>query len=324
MAKKTSDKLELEFEDAPSGYVTMYHYKLPMMRFNAGYGYVGALLFDGTTDKIQCHFCGEWFDYLANHIRKEHSMSAADYKRTVGLNNTTALINETVRAKLIANGIRARKQNLRSRKGIKMSAETKAKISATLKENRDENKNLNGTCPEQLISRLVALHRQKGRTPLRKEIGFINALEKTYGTVKEAMRVAGLEYRPPGPNLKGTKYTEEYVTHFIRDFFDANGRLPKKIEMKRLYEVARTRKYNWKELERKALAMDGRYRQSAKRVYYTKEDLLNFLRMFKEINGRYPSTSDCKRGLLPTASKYIYHWGSWQKALAAAYGTQKS
>ncbi len=128
----------IEYEEAPSGHVTFYNYKEPLMKFEGGYGFVGALVFDGYSDKIQCHFCGNWFDALGNHLAREHSMDVEYYKKQVGLNTSTALINEKTRAKLIANGMKKRIKNLVNRKGKKVSAATRAKISATLKENRDE------------------------------------------------------------------------------------------------------------------------------------------------------------------------------------------
>jgi hypothetical protein len=71
----------LEYEEAPSGSVYFYNYKEPLMKFEEGFGFIGALVFDDTTDKIQCHFCGEWFEALGNHINREHNMRAAEYKK---------------------------------------------------------------------------------------------------------------------------------------------------------------------------------------------------------------------------------------------------
>lgn len=62
--KRPQKTHELEYEEAPSGFVTLYNYKEPFMKFKEGYGFQGVLLFDGTSDKIQCHFCGNWYDAL--------------------------------------------------------------------------------------------------------------------------------------------------------------------------------------------------------------------------------------------------------------------
>ena len=42
----------MEYEEAPSGYVTLYNYKEPFMPYREGYGYLGVVLFDGETDKV--------------------------------------------------------------------------------------------------------------------------------------------------------------------------------------------------------------------------------------------------------------------------------
>lgn len=142
-----------EYEEAPSGSVYFYNYKEPLMKFEEGFGFEGALLHDDKSDQIQCHFCGGWFDILGHHLHKEHNMMAEDYKKKVGLNKSTALISERHRALLIRNGLKKNYKNLRSPKVV--SKETRAKISATLREHRVEQKNITNTCPEQLLERLV-------------------------------------------------------------------------------------------------------------------------------------------------------------------------
>lgn len=224
----------MEYEDAPSGYVTLYNYKEPFMRYESGFGYLGVLLFDGEADKIQCHMCGDWFDVLQHHIRKDHGITAAEYKSSVGLNQRTALISETFRAKLIAAGTE-RFKNLRP--GKKMSQATKDKIRATLKSHSLENKNITGTCPAQLIERLQKRYNELGYTPRIKwkEVPSFEALKKTFGSFEEACRVAGIPYRRPGQNLrkKGSKvlikhkrYTDEELIEYLVRFKKIHGRNP--------------------------------------------------------------------------------------------------
>lgn len=312
----------IEYEDAPSGHVTFYNYKEPLMKFEGGFGFVGALVFDGVSDKIQCHFCGNWFDALGNHLAREHSMDVAHYKKVVGLNVSTALINEKTREKLIASNLGKRKKNLINRKGMKVSAATRAKISATLKENRDEQKNLRGTCPDQLIDRLQKLYLKLGRTPVIDEIPFIEALKKTYGTMKEACMVAGIEYRKIGRNRDYNhiiKHTEKSVIRMMADFYKAQSRWPVKRDIgsgiySRIQKLGGLRY-----IKTRALALDGVFQNDMQIRRYTKEELLRFLTRFEEINGRKPSYSDSKRGLLPHLSRYSYNFGSWKGALEEAF-----
>lgn len=309
---------EVEYEEAPSGYVTFYNYKEPLMKFDSGYGFVGALVFDGKSDKIQCHFCGQWFEQLGNHIKKEHAINAEQYKTRVGLNKTTALINEKYRAKLIANGLKLRIKNLQNMKGRTRSLETRRKIAETLRENRDEQKNLRGTCPEQLLERYNNLWQKLGRTPKVKEITFYEALIKTYGSMKRVSELTGIPYRKVGETEKKTKFTEDFCINWVREFFDKNNRLPKAMEMGESIR-AKINKYGKKSIFRQALKLDGRYRKINEIIRYSKEELIEFLIAFEKREVRKPSYSDCKRGLLPNLSRYSYNFGSWKNALKIAF-----
>src|SRR3990167_11305295 len=104
MNTKIRDK-EIEYEEAPSGFIKLYKYKEPFMKFQEGFGFEGVLAMDGNGDKIQCHLCGNWYEVLGNHLHREHNMKASDYKRLVGLRQNTALISEKVREKMVTNGI---------------------------------------------------------------------------------------------------------------------------------------------------------------------------------------------------------------------------
>lgn len=262
--QKRRQRKEMEYPDSPSGYVTLYNYKEPYMDFEGGFGYQGTLLFDGETDKIQCHLCGNWFEHLVPHIAKEHNMRASQYKEIVGLNQTTALISEKVREKLIANGLDKRLQNLRSRKGIKMSQETKDKIRETLRKNGREMQNIRGSCPAQIIERLVKKYNELGRTPTGAEMGegFYETTRKVYGSFKEACAVAGIEHRKPGINVSYVKkkYTEDELVKDMVKFYKNNGRMPVISDCKRGLlasdETYRRRFGKWKvaiELARKLI-----------------------------------------------------------------------
>ena len=338
-------KTIIEYEDAPSGSVCFYNYKEPLIRFDNGFGYLGAVVFDESSDKVQCHFCGEWYIALGNHIHKEHNMNAEDYKRIVGLSRNTALIGEKMRAKLIASGLKKRMKNLRP--GGKHSEATKEKIRATLKENRDEMQNLRGTCPVQLIDRLIAISKRVGRTPTTDEVPFIETLRKVYGNYSDACRMAGLEVRKVSQTLRQRKViikngkktiynkTQEDLVQELAGKIRESGFLPTSKEMKKIAPdgLLNRLKMTRRDLFSRALAYDGIYhyrpltfgknkppRSFGRSFYYTKEELLKFMVTFEKVNGRKPSVSDAKRRLLPYPSRYIYHFGSWPNALRAAFG----
>ncbi len=317
----------IEYEEAPSGNVTFYNYKEPLMKFKDGFGFVGAVVFDTSTGDIQCHFCGRWFKELGNHIHREHALDAKEYKRLVGLNKSTALVNEKVRAKMIEHGRTNKKIRSNLRPGLPHSAATKRQISQTLKENRDEMKNLHGTCPEQLIERLVQMHDKLGYTPPTKKIPFYEALLATYGTLAEACRVAGIPERHPGetvfPRVK--KYERAVIVKNLHEYYLKHGsfngisqNLPKSF-YNTFLKMVRGNPKEKDAILREALGYDGRYRAIDKIFHYSDDELLDFIRRFRAINGRVPSTSDCKRKLLPTASKYIYRFGGWRQTLEKAF-----
>ena len=157
----------MDYEEAPSGFVTLYNYKEPFMKYESGFGFQGLLLFDGKTKKLQCHECGEWFHYLPDHLHREHNMTASAYKERVGLRQSTVLISEDTRHKLVAVGLERRLQNLIPG-GLK-TEEMKEKIKATCLKRTREMENEHGTCPEQLLQRLNAEYEKYGRMPKQEE-----------------------------------------------------------------------------------------------------------------------------------------------------------
>lgn len=331
MRIKHRSKKEMEYEDAPSGYVTLYNYKEPFMKFDDGFGYQGVLLFDGASDKVQCHFCGNWFEYLGNHLAKEHNMTAREYKELAGLNQTTALIGEKFRAKLIESGTEKRMKNLK--KGGKMKEETKEKIRQSLKNLTMEKKNLRGTCPEQLIERLIKCYKEKGGVYLSsKEITFYPTLIRTYGTYKNACEIAGIPYNDPlkalergrkTMSLKQEKKREELMQYMMK-FFEANGRYPamtdfKKSGKKNFYNLSL--KIGIAKIRKEATLRQEKYVRNlgTRGIRFTKDELIDLLRKFEKSNGRKPSYSDGRRGLIPHLSRYSYHFGSWKNALAQAF-----
>lgn len=230
------NKHTLEYEDAPSGFVTLYNYKEPLMPFATGHGYEGVLLYDGKTDKVQCHFCGSWFFALGNHLGKEHNMKASEYKTMTGLRQTTALIGEEYRKKLIANGLDVRLKNLIP--GGKKTEKEKKKVAAGLKKNNStrQHQNERGTCPEQLLDRLRDLAKELGRTPLTDEVGFYETLVNVYGSYKNAIKKAGLKYRKPGQNVHYNAkkiFTREELLELIREFTRKQGREPSYSDVRR-------------------------------------------------------------------------------------------
>lgn len=308
--RKDKIEKEIEYEDAPSGYVKFYNYKEPLMRFEQGFGYLGAVIFDGDTDKIQCHLCGEWYGQLAHHLHREHNMNVSHYKDIVGLQQSTALISEGMREKLIRKGLGKRMKNLRP--GKSPSDETREKIRNTLKKNLPERKNLTNTCPAQLIDRLIKKAEELGRTPTYEEMDCRETLRKTFGSYPKACQMAGLE--PIDSHAKIRKYTQQTVSKDFRDFFFEYGKWPKRgdmIELNKLGSWEFARKFGMVKIRKLAVGKGERFE-------FKKQQLIDFLIDFKKRNGRNPSISDAKRGLLPRFQKFYYYFGDWNNSLKQA------
>jgi len=225
------EKKNLEYEDSPSGYVTLYNYKEPFMRFEEGFGYQGVLLFDGETDKVQCHLCGEWYEALAPHLKREHASTVRDYKDAVGLSQSTALIGEKYRAKLIAAGLNSRLRNLTP--GVKMTKEVRAKIGATLRRNVREKQNGHGTCPEQLLERIRLQSQELGRTPHYDEIKGRSTVIKVWGSYKNVCDMLGLTYTAPGGERGRHKISDDVLLESVQLFITKHGRNPSSSDFRR-------------------------------------------------------------------------------------------
>lgn len=330
MATQVKEKKVMEYEEAPSGFVTLYNYKEPFMKYQKGYGFQGVLLFDGESDKIQCHMCGEWFGVLGNHLAKEHGMKVKAYKEEVGLLNSTALISEKVRAKLIATGLKKRIRNLKNQKGVVRSKETRDKIRKTLMENRREKQNQHGTCPEQLIERLIKEYQKLNHTPTERSLSFKESLINTYGTYRNACKIAGIpEPQTNEDTLKKGRQTIanrrlvriENMKNEIFNFYDKEGMIPLDIELNidNQKTAKSLRKYELAKIHKDIIIRHGKFTAAATGFSFSKDELLLFLRNFEKYHGRRPSYSDARRRLIPHLSRYSYHFGSWKGALKQAF-----
>lgn len=227
-AREKKAKKQMEYADAPSGYVKLYNYKEPFMEYSGGFGYQGVLLFDGETDKVQCHECGNWVLNLPSHLWHEHRMKANLYKQRVGLSPTTSLVNEKIREKLIERGMAAQKNLIRGM-GTFSKEKRQAIRAATIKAmNSLEYKNSVGTCPLQLLTRLKQQAQDLGRTPRAEEVGSYATYVKIFGSFKNACDRAGLKPRGRGVNINRNpiRYTHEIVKDLVERFIKEHGRRP--------------------------------------------------------------------------------------------------
>lgn len=227
-----------EYEDAPSGAIKLYNYKEPLMPYKTGYGFQGVLMVDANGSSVQCHFCGNWFDKLFPHIWKEHKLTAPEYKREVGLFESTALVSESYRMYIVATRSSA---HARLRKETPEQRNKRAQAIKRAKNSMEAKNNYN-TCPEQLITRLINLSIKLGRTPTTKEVPFMPSIYKTYGTYENILEKAGLKKNKSGIHThdrlemakkalatkiaNGQAMTKEQILEDINNFYKVNKQYP--------------------------------------------------------------------------------------------------
>lgn len=220
---RPADKV-MEHEEAPSGFVRLYNYKEPFIKFKKGHGYEGVLLMDGSGKTVQCHLCGEWMPMIhPHHLRLVHKINAAKYKEVVGLRQSTALVSEEYRKKLI---------NHQPPKRKAWEDFTKEEQEAIVKKFREtmakrvrEQQNERGTCPDQLIKRLRDKQEQLGRPLMIKDVlPWLSTLKTVFGSAREAFYRAGLEPR----DIHSPRNLDRYKA-MLEDgvrFYKAHGRPP--------------------------------------------------------------------------------------------------
>lgn len=247
-----------------AGDVQFYRYTKPFTRPPTGFGYMGTLSYDPSTDKIMCHLCGGWFNHLPTHLQHKHDkISAAQYREKFGLLKTTALINEGCRNKMVEKAIERCKNNnnwVKTMRKVRASRKT----AKAAKRETAEVQNRYGSCPLQLLQKVKDLSVKLGRTPSANDfkangVDIVTSLRVTFGSLTEAMRQAGLS-----PNPK--------------------------------HGCGKERHHNW----------------------VPTETLTMLLKRFWKENGRPPSGSDYRRGVLPSRQLYIRRFGGMLNAAEAS------
>jgi len=89
-----------QLDKYPKYVIALYKPEPPFEEVKDGFGFYGVLLLDTSTNKIQCHLCGEWFYSLASHLKNAHLMTTREYKERFGLNMTTPLCSPSISKKI--------------------------------------------------------------------------------------------------------------------------------------------------------------------------------------------------------------------------------
>lgn len=241
--KTKPEKTEYKFEE-----LTLMNYKEPLTPVRGGYGYYGAIT--GTLDSqfIQCHICGKLFVNLGFHIAHAHKMKGREYKDQFGLAYSTALLSEAERERTKTRTIEWLR-NMTDEERERFKDKSKEALRKWRLEHIDgprvqpeiqlETKNKRGTCPDQLLAKIIEVSESVGHTPSKAEFisecgtqRYIHLIYKVFGSWKEALEILGMEQKPHG---KGgyRRYEDDELLEYLRQFAEANHKVPTHTDFKR-------------------------------------------------------------------------------------------
>lgn len=267
-------KIEIE------GFKPIYKGIPPFMKFDKGFGYLGVLLEEESTGKLQCHLCGKCVLNIAKHLYHKHDgVSPYDYKVQTGLSLTTPLVSESTRKKCKNNFLNlteskkreviARLKNLNKR--LHSHTKGQRKNVASIQTN-----NRYGTCPEQIKHKFWEVYNKLGRIPNWTELGgsIKSIVETRFESYEEALVTWGIPRQEWREHIIDNQ-NKAYEARKKQDFF------PKyKVEdVKKQYEAffkLKKRFPTWGEVEQSGMPT----RSVFQRVFgCTKSELQNSLKV---------------------------------------------
>jgi hypothetical protein len=253
--------LEKESEFLPKGLFPLYKPQPPFMPFEYGFGYMGVILQDIQSGKIQCHYCGKLFRSVGRHIQHEHDMTVDKYREEVGLYRSTPLVcsgtSQLIRKNYYSLPSEEREERIELlRNNNKEVVEKYAGTIRTRIKSRIQYHNKFGTCDLQAKALFYKEWKELGRIPGSEDassklkwlvydrIGSWDKALQLWGVSEKDMinyhkykdeRMHSKKYRPTFENRKGSdiKYTKVGVINSIKAFVMTEGRMPSHTEIDR-------------------------------------------------------------------------------------------
>ena len=92
--------------NSPSGEITIYNFKEPLMPLPKPlFGYQGVLIYDKNIKKVQCSICGKWFKQITYKHLKSHRITTIEYRKLIGLKYDQSLSSEGTLEKKYKNAV---------------------------------------------------------------------------------------------------------------------------------------------------------------------------------------------------------------------------
>lgn len=249
----------------------LYKSQEPFMEFADGHGYLGVVLQDVETGKIQCHICGRLLKSVAKHLYHKHDMTTEQYREQTGLNRGTPLVcSETT-------------------KKIRESGWTE--VSA---EKREAKYNL-------LIANSKKTHRGTVHNKGKKGYKFALQYNNQFGTCpKQTLQFFWNQYKNNGNKIPPQNDKLRYLIY--RDYSSYKEAL-----MAWGVSEKEIKSYETERYQKASMAVD-RSKAHAFTYWDSKEKVINAIVEFYKANKRSPTFSELRMGALPTRfaiAKYL-------------------
>lgn len=211
----------------PDTEATFSAYKEPLTASPTGFGYLGCIAYDKNETHTQCHICGWFFKSVGHHVNQQHDISTEEYRERFGLIRGKSLVATNTRKNYLRRWQELSPEERQRRiKELKNTAGRNHGVNRA-KPKSLEKKNLEGTCPDQLLDKILKLKEKLGHTPTKTEFEReyrrdTKIVGRTFGSWTESLRVLGMSPRIGGHPA----YSEETVLKMLRDFAKEYGREP--------------------------------------------------------------------------------------------------
>ncbi|HAM34575.1 MAG TPA: hypothetical protein DEB40_03310 [Elusimicrobia bacterium] len=213
---------------------TLFKVQPPLEKLKSGFGYLGVILRDTVSDKIQCHICGKWFKLLSTHLNQAHGISSRAYKFRFGLPLGFPLCGISFSKRMsdwsrkrFSDPVFREKQRLWLKRIIKFSYKKASRVkTAWYAKNSAAWLNKHAICKEQVLRRYLILADNLGREPSnhdihRHEPGLHKAIRRHWSNFNCFKTANGFSTRLPAP-----VYSDDQLLASLRKFAREHGRMP--------------------------------------------------------------------------------------------------
>ncbi len=235
------------------GYLTIKHYKEPLKAIprSEGFGYYGTIMGSLDGKYIQCHVCGNLYGAVHSHARMAHKLSDKEYRDRFLLSGSTALVSEHERQTRKERTLQWLKGMTKSQREAHIAKTRRNFVKwrrtvgvAELKEimthkHKLETKNKRGTCPDQLLQKILEVSKRVGHAPSLREFiietggtRYKHLVFATFGSWKKALSMLDMTTRQGGSKEK-PRYTREGLLEQLVLFAQENRTIPTATDAKR-------------------------------------------------------------------------------------------